>query len=116
MSDETPALTPQQQAQQRARAQRDLDLREVLNSSAGRRLFWRILNDDCNVFGGSYTGEATSTTFNEGQRAVGLRLMSEAQAVTPSAYVAMVTEAVEAQRTAALEAKLAEGKNGARDA
>lgn len=90
-------------------AQRASDLRAVLDTPEGRRLVWRLL-EDANLFGGSYTGEAISTAYAEGQRATAIRLMAEAQRVAPSAYLAMVTEAAATVREEMLRQKLEAAK------
>jgi hypothetical protein len=87
--------------------QRESDLRAVLDTPEGRRFVWRLL-ETSNLHGGSYTGEAFSTAFNEGTRAVAMGLLQEAQRVAPNSYVAMVTEAAEASRTAMLTLKAEE--------
>lgn len=91
-------------------------MRLVLDAPEGRRFFWRIL-EEANLWGGSYTGEALSGAYTEGQRAVAMKLLQEAQRVTPNSYVLMVTEAAEAMRTAVLVQKLEEAeRQKARDA
>lgn len=69
-------------------------LLEVLNSIAGRRFLWYILDEVCNLHGSSYAGSREDTFFCEGKRSVGVRLMKEAQELAPHLYVKMLSEAI----------------------
>ena len=66
------------------------DVRYVLNSVQGRRFMWRYLSL-CNLWETSFTGNST-TFFKEGERNIGLRLMSDINDSSPEAYLAMVKE------------------------
>ena len=77
--------------------QRDDDLRAWLTTPQGRRSFWRVLDRECGLFALSYRGNA-DTYFREGQRSIGLTLMSEAQRVCPDLYVLALNEQLEEQR------------------
>lgn len=86
---------------ERAKVQRHADVREVMDSPAGRRFVWGSIRD-AGTFGSSFTGNS-ETFFREGRRDVGIRLMSEVQTVCPELYVVMLTEAMAEQRTATLQ-------------
>ncbi len=83
-----------------AKSQREADLRAVLQTPAGRRLYWRLVNEVSCAFGPSFAGDAHATAYNEGRRAVGLAMVLEAQTLQPDEYVAMLAEAVQDQRKA----------------
>lgn len=70
-----------------------LDVRDILATPCGRRFIWRYLSI-CGVFKLSFTGNS-ETFFNEGQRNVGLRLMTDVMDADPTAYVLMQKEAKE---------------------
>jgi hypothetical protein len=86
---------------QRERLQRADDMRAVMGTVEGRRFVWVLLNE-AGLFSGSYTGEAISSAYGEGKRAVAVRLMADLQAESRDAYVQMVAE-----RLAALPERLA---------
>jgi hypothetical protein len=67
------------------------DLAALMATKRGRRTMWRLLSH-AGVYRQSFTGEALSTAFNEGQRSVGLRLMAILTAACPSEYALMVQE------------------------
>lgn len=89
------ASDPQQIAEiegkaKRKQSQDNLDLLWVMSSPEGRRFIWRIL-EGAGLYKLSYTGNS-ETFFNEGQRNIGLKLLSELQKVTPNEYVKMTQE------------------------
>jgi hypothetical protein len=65
------------------------DVRAVLDTGAGLRFVWRILNE-AGVFMTSFTGEAPSTFFNEGRREMGLRVLADLIDAKPDAYLQMI--------------------------
>lgn len=65
------------------------DVRLVLGTPQGRRLFWRYL-EECGVFRTSFTGNST-TFFNEGQRNIGLKIMADINDADP-AFLAVMTK------------------------
>lgn len=78
------------------RHQRTTDLREVMGTQAGRRLVWRLLDvGSTGLHAASYTGEALSSAYAEGRRAIGIELMREVQGVAPLEYLAMMNEAMQ---------------------
>lgn len=72
------------------------DLREVMDTAAGRRFVWRML-ERAGIYRQSFTGNS-STFFNEGERNVGLFLLSELQAACPQAFIQMQQEQLERQQ------------------
>lgn len=69
------------------------DLRFVLSSRQGRRLLWRVISE-CGVFKLSYTGSA-DTNFNEGQRNMGLKIMTMIDEADKNAVSVMMKESKE---------------------
>lgn len=73
--------------------QRESDLKAVMSTAEGRRFVWYLLDDICQLHGGSYTGNS-QTFFNEGRRSVGIQVMQELQRIVPERYLDMVGEQV----------------------
>lgn len=69
----------------------------MLSTPAGRRFYWRLLDQVAGVFSGTFTG-SSQTFYAEGRRSVGIDLMREGQRVAPELYVRTLTEQLEAQR------------------
>jgi len=65
----------------------DNDLRFILASPQGQRFVWKLLQS-CGVFKSSFTG-SSETFFLEGQRNIGLKLISEVMRVDPESYLKM---------------------------
>lgn len=66
----------------------DNDLRFLLSTDQGRRFIWGML-EKCGVFKSSFTG-SSETFFLEGQRNIGLKLMSDIMRVDPESYLKMI--------------------------
>lgn len=66
------------------------DFRWLMTSKRGRRIVWRWL-ERTGVYRSSFTGNST-TFFNEGQRNVGLMLMSMINEHAPEQYPVMLQE------------------------
>jgi hypothetical protein len=66
----------------------DNDLRFLLATDQGRRFIWKLL-EMCGVFKSSFTG-SSETFFLEGQRNIGLKLLSDIMRVDPDSYLKMV--------------------------
>ncbi len=66
----------------------DNDLKFLLSSDQGRRFIWNML-EKCGVFKSSFTG-SSETFFLEGQRNIGLKLMSDIMRVDPDSYLKMI--------------------------
>lgn len=91
-------LTPEQQAEQQAEQQqraRRLDedaWRALLSERWGRRIVWQQLAA-CGVYRTTFTGEPLSSAFQEGQRSIGLSILSSVMDVAPAALPLMQAEA-----------------------
>lgn len=72
------------------------DMTKLMDTAHGRRFMWKLLGQ-CGVFRLSYSGELASTSFNEGQRNIGLGLFAEIMAHCPHLYLLMADEAKESQ-------------------
>lgn len=100
MSDQHDDLTDEQivaAAREKAERQRQReieDLTQLMDTAHGRRFVWKLLGQ-CGVFRLSYSGELASTSFNEGQRNIGLGLFAEIMAHCPNLYLLMAEEAKE---------------------
>jgi len=75
--------------------QNDDDMRVLLSSPSGRRLFWRLLTQS-GLYSSSYAESPTATAFNEGRRSVGLALLVEAQRVDAARYALALREQLDA--------------------
>lgn len=73
-----------------AQEQADNDLRAILNSPQGRRFIWRLM-EKTGLHKTSFTG-SSQTFFLEGQRNIGLLLLSDVMRVDPDSYTAMFKE------------------------
>lgn len=68
------------------------DMREILDTGAGRRTFWRYLSE-CHVFGSVFNNSGSLTYFNEGRRDVGLKIMADITESNDEALLTMMREA-----------------------
>jgi len=84
-----------------ARRQAADDIRNIMASAPGRRFVWRLI-DGAGTFRAAFAGDAWTTAYNEGRRAVGIALMLEAQRVASAEYVLMLTEQAQAAHVAGL--------------
>jgi hypothetical protein len=75
------------------RDRQDAELRGVLNSYPGRSVIWRVL-EQCGIYELSFSGDSHRTAFREGNRNVGLFLLTEVMRVAPDAYGLMQRESV----------------------
>lgn len=64
----------------------------IMSSISGRHWMYDVLAS-CGCFNTTFTGEALSTSFNEGKRAVGLGLLDTIMQACPDLYVTMTREA-----------------------
>ena len=89
----------EQRAQDKATQQRIdrdqeiADFAELMASAAGRRFLWRML-DKCGVYRSSFRTSAEMGLL-EGQRNIGLLLLSELHEICPERYIEMLNEAKE---------------------
>lgn len=67
------------------------DLIWLMSERTGRRIVYRLLGD-AGVYVGSHTGEALGTAFNEGKRAIGLKLLATLNENCAEQYVLMLKE------------------------
>lgn len=71
--------------------ERDLeDMKFILSTSQGRRMLWRYL-EHCGIYKDSFTGNS-ATFYNEGRRAVGIKLLDDITAADPDTYLTMMKE------------------------
>lgn len=64
---------------------------DLLASREGR-LWMRDLLESCHIFQSSFGADALKTAFNEGERNVGLKLLSDIMQSCPDKYVEMMKE------------------------
>jgi len=74
----------------RKREQELKDLSDVLQTPYGRRFVWRYL-EKCGVYRSSYTGNS-ETFFREGERNIGLQLVTDIMDANPEMYLKLVRE------------------------
>lgn len=67
------------------------DFKWLMSDSRGRRFMWRTLGH-CRLFQSSIGPTDAITNYNEGQRNVGLFLLSQVNDLTPSLYAVMAAE------------------------
>jgi hypothetical protein len=79
----------------------------------GSRAWMHELLVNCHIFAPSFTGEALTSAFNEGQRNIGLILMADIMSACPNLYVTMMEEAN--VRDAAADSRRANQGNGRDD-
>lgn len=72
------------------RDQEKSDFRWLMNDEKGRRFVWRLLTMT-GVFRTSFTGNS-ETFFREGERNIGLKVISEVHELTPELYAKMTRE------------------------
>ena len=68
------------------------DLQQVLKTSSGRRVLWRILQAAQVRQHGFVPGDALATAFHCGQRSIGLFLLEEIEQANSTAYQQMRSE------------------------
>jgi hypothetical protein len=72
------------------------DLKKLLSIPEGRRYIWKLMSS-AGVFRTSFTGNST-TFFNEGKREIGLMVISEVMAASPTAFAQMQNEFTNEQK------------------
>lgn len=70
------------------------DFKWLMGDQRGRRFMWRTLGH-CRLFQSSIGPTDAVTNYNEGQRNVGLLLLSQVNDLTPNLYAVMAAENVE---------------------
>lgn len=70
------------------------DVREVLRTPQGRRVYWGLMSE-AGVFRASYVkGDPHGTTHNEGKRDIGQKLLDDLMVAKPEAFAQMQREHV----------------------
>jgi hypothetical protein len=92
----------EQEAQDRERAKLiaqlvAADFKWLLSSKRGRRIVWRLL-EDAGVFRSSFTNDPHVTSFNEGRRQYGLKVLAMIHEHSPETYPTMLTEQKDYER------------------
>lgn len=73
------------------RLKTDLDeMRQIVSTKIGRRFIWNLLCE-CGIFQSSFDG-SSRTFFKEGERNVGLKILTKLHDAHPEAYGTMVKE------------------------
>lgn len=87
-----PVAVERAQRQKRTAAnQRQADLREILATQAGRRLFWKLM-EECRVLSSVWDPGAL-IHYNAGRQALGQALLKEILALDPNIFLTMMNEA-----------------------
>lgn len=73
------------------------DLKWMMSSKRGRRIIWRLL-EQSGVYRLSFSQNAMTMAFNEGNRNFGLALLSKVHELSPESYSTMVQEQKNASR------------------
>lgn len=73
------------------------DLLWLMSDKRGRRVMWRLLQRS-GIYRTSFTGEALSMAFKEGERNQGLRLMDQVMQHCPERFSVMQKEAPKHER------------------
>lgn len=66
------------------------DVAFILATPEGRRFYWRWMSR-CGIFKSSFTGNNT-TFFNEGERNIGIEMLSDMNTADPEAYLKCIKE------------------------
>lgn len=91
------ASDPKQVQDKRTKAGRERKeqyaaLRKLLATPAGRTWLWRLL-EASHIYATSFVqGDAHATSFQEGERNLGLRILSDVLAADPQAFLTMSKE------------------------
>ncbi len=73
-------------------------IRNLMSTIEGRAWAWRFLAG-CHIFSTSFTGEALTSAFAEGERNVGQRFLNTITDTCPDAYIQAMREAHERSAT-----------------
>lgn len=99
------------EVEERRRLKSLTQLKEVLETYDGRAVIWQILCDT-GLYRSSFSNDALSMAFNEGQRNIGLLLIDRIMLVSPEAYKLMQEEANERRKRSAGSGTRAEPGRG----
>lgn len=76
----------------RRRRNRDLaDIKKVLSTVEGRRLFWRLLSE-AGIFRNAFNGNALQMAFSTGNQNLGNLLWNDLNVIAPERYAQMQRE------------------------
>lgn len=75
-------------------------VKQIMSSQAGRAWMHSLLGS-CHCFSMSFTGEALSSAFKEGERNIGNMLISSIMATAPDEFIVMLKEHNANDRTSA---------------
>lgn len=96
MADEFDLTSPEREAraeQERLQNQTEIaDLQWLMSDARGRRFMWRLLNS-AHVFRSSFTGDALTSAFHEGERNIGLVQINAITEHCLARYIEMQKEA-----------------------
>lgn len=67
------------------------DFKWIMGNKRGRRFIWRLL-EQAGVFRSSFSTNSMQTSFNEGNRNFGLRVLAMVHEHTPALFVTMLDE------------------------
>jgi hypothetical protein len=82
-----------QKDKEKFRRERELnDIRSLCGRKEGRRLLWRIF-ERAHIYQSTFTGDALSGAFQEGERNVGLFLLADLTEAAPDRLMEMMKEA-----------------------
>lgn len=70
-------------------------IKEWMNSPNGRFLLFWLIDEICNTDGGSFVQNAAQTAFNEGVRAVGIKVRQRVKETTPREFVLAMGEEIQ---------------------
>lgn len=93
VGDETQVKERQRQVLSKTERQ-VIELGNILNSYPMRKYIWDKIAA-CGVFDSSFTGEAETTFFREGKRAIGLLMLTEILTHYPKQFTLMQSEAIQ---------------------
>jgi hypothetical protein len=79
-------------AQPKGRKQELMDIDTLMSTPAGARFIWRLLTLS-GIFRSSFSSDPLVMAMNEGQRNIGLRLLSDLTEACPDKYLNMMRTA-----------------------
>lgn len=120
MPSDKPMRRMQSRFEMADRIARQNGLRQLLATADGRRFAWLFLAD-CRVFSQPFSSNALQTSFNCGELNVGQKLLAEITEADPDAFLVMMKENQDAERSrsadaARLAARQSDSDYGADDA
>lgn len=83
--------TEQAEANKRTDLLRKADYQQLMESKAGRGVFYRMLSD-CGVYRTSFSPDALVMAYQEGRRSVGLKILADLQRYCPAECAQMINE------------------------